>query len=185
MSHLRHAIDIPQRFETFQVNLSFIMPADDLLYDENYWKTVLENDIQKISLDKKLHLIFTLLMFLQISIAQLLNFIFTSRIKEVQTRAARFLGHTRTATSEDKAFPAGMVFCAWHANFPKAKKNLHKMIEPYAVEMVLEESDKLIGDKELQVNMKDLTLRSIQSLLQPEVIVKKYRLLAPFTWTLL
>ena len=83
------------------------------------------------------------------------------------------------------AFPAGMVFCAWHANFPKAKKNLHKMIEPYAVEMVLEESDKLIGDKELQVNMKDLTLRSIQSLLQPEVIVKKYRLLAPFTWTLL
>ena len=161
------------------------MSTDKLLYDGDYWKTVLENDIKTKSLDEKLHLIFTLVIFLQISIAQLLNFIFTSRIKEVQNRAARFLGHTPTATSEDKAFPAGMIFRAWHENFPKAKKNLHKMVQPCAVEMVLEESDKLIGDKELQVNMKDLTLRSIQTLLQPEAIANKYRLLAPFTWNLL
>ena len=65
------------------------------------------------------------------------------------------------ATSEDKALPAGMIFHAWHENFPKAKKNLHKMIKPCAVEVVLKESDKLIGDKELQVNIKDLTFRSI------------------------
>ena len=84
------------------------MSTDKLLYDGDYWKTVLENDIKTKSLDEKLHLIFTLVIFLQISIAQLLNFIFTSRIKEVQNRAARFLGHTPTATSEDKAFPAGM-----------------------------------------------------------------------------
>ena len=59
------------------------------------------------------------------------------------------------------------------------------MIQPYAIEMVLEESDKLIGDKELQVKMKDLTLKSIRMLLQPKVILDKYHQLAPFTWNLL
>jgi hypothetical protein len=33
--------------------------------------------------------------------------------------------------------------------------------------------------------MKDLTLKSIQTLLQPGVILDKYRQLAPFTWNLL
>jgi len=173
------------KFETFHPSFLFIMSTDKLLYDENYWMEVLKQDIKKISLNKKLHLIFTLVMFLQISVAQLLNFIFTSPIKEVQNRAARFLGHTQTATSEDKAFPAGMIFHAWHKKFLKARKNLHKMIEPCAVEMVLEESDKLIGDKELQVKMKDLTLQLIKTLLEPKTIIEKYHLLAPFTWNLL
>jgi hypothetical protein len=102
-------------------------------------------------------------MFLQVSVAQLLNFIFTSEIKEVRARAARFLGHTPTATSKDMEFLPGMVFHAWHENFPKAKAQLHKMIQSCAIEIVLEESDKLIGDKELQVTMKDLTLKSINN----------------------
>jgi hypothetical protein len=161
------------------------MSTDKLLYDENYWRKVLEKDICKISLEKKLHLIFTLVMFLQISIAQLLKFIFTSEIKEVRGRAARFLGHTPTANSKDMEFLPGMVFRAWHENFPKAKAQLHKMIQPCAIEMVLEESDKLIGDKELQVKMKDLTLKSIKTLLQPDVILDKYHQLAPFICNLL
>jgi len=161
------------------------MSTDKLLYDRKYWNGILEGEAQKLPLDEKLHLIFTLVMFLQISIAQLLHFIFTSQIKEVKNQAAWFLGHTHMAASEDNTFPAGMIFRAWHENFLKARKNLHKMIEPCAIEMVLEESDKLIGDKELQVKMKDLTLRSICTLLQPEMILKKYRVLAPFTWQLL
>jgi len=161
------------------------MSTDKLLYDDLYWQKILEQDIRKVSLEKKLHLIFTLVMFLQISIAQLLNFIFTSKIKEVRGRAARFLGHTPTATSKDMEFPPGMVFHAWQKNFPKAKAQLQKMIQPYAIEMVLEESDKLIGDKELQIKMKDLTLKSIRTLLQPKVILDKYCQLAPFTWNLL
>jgi hypothetical protein len=159
--------------------------ADKLLYDDGYWQGVLKEDIRKITLEKKLHLIFTLVMFLQISVLQLLKFIFTSEIKEVRGRASRFLGHTPTATSEDMEFQPGMVFRAWHENFPKAKAQLHKMIQPCAIEMVLEESDKLIGDKELQVKMKDLTLKSLRTLLQPNVIVDKYHQIAPFTWNLL
>jgi hypothetical protein len=60
-----------------------MMSTDKLLYNESYWKRVLEDAIEKKSLDEKLHLIFTLVMFLQVSIAQLLHFIFTSQIKEV------------------------------------------------------------------------------------------------------
>ena len=161
------------------------MSADKLLYDNLYWKEAIEEDIHKLPLNKKLHLVFTLVMFLQISVAQLLNFIFTSEIKEVRGRAARFLGHTPTATSKDMEFQPGMVFCAWHENFLKAKAQLHKMIQPYAIEMLLEESDKLIGDKELQVKMKDLTLKSIRTLLQLKVILDKYHQLAPFMWNLL
>ena len=87
------------------------MSADKLLYDNCYWKEAIEEDIPKLSLKKKLHLVFTLVMFLQISVTQL-KFIFTSEIKEVQGRAARFLGHTPTATSKDMEFQPGMVFCA-------------------------------------------------------------------------
>ena len=163
------------------------MSPDKLQYDDSYWQGVLEKDVKKISLEKKLHLTFTLVMFLKISVVQLLKFIFTSEIKEVRARAARFLGHTPTATSKDMEFQPGMIFRAWHENFPKAKEQLHKMIQPCVIEMVLEESEKLIGDKELQVKMKDLqvTLKSIKTLLQPDVILDKYHQLAPFTWNLL
>jgi len=112
------------------------MSADKLLYDDNYWKEMLEKDIRRVPLERKLHLIFTLVMFLQVSVAQLLNFIFTSEVKEVRARAARFLGHTPTATLKDMEFLPGMVFRAWHENFPKAKAQLHKMVEPCAIEMV-------------------------------------------------
>ena len=95
------------------------------------------------------------------------------------------MGHTPTATSKDMEFQPGMIFRAWHENFPKARAQLHKMIQPCAIEMVLEESDKLIGEKELQVEMKDLTLKSIKTLLQPKVILDKYHQLAPFICELL
>lgn len=188
MSHLGHTTRFIQSFritETFEASSVFNMPTDKLLYDDRHWQEILEKDIRKISLKRKLHLIFTLVMFLQISVAQLLHFIFTSDIKEVRGRAARFLGYTPTATSKEMEFPPGMVFGAWHNNFPKARAQLHKMIQPCAIEMVLDESDKLIGDKKLQVKMKDLTLKSIRTLLQPTVILNKYSQLAPFTWNLL
>ena len=48
------------------------MPTDKLLYDDRHWQEILEKYIRKISLEQKLHLIFTLVMFLQISVGQLL-----------------------------------------------------------------------------------------------------------------
>ena len=90
MSHLGHTTRFIQSFqitETFEVSSVFNMPTDKLLYDDRHWQKILEKDIRKISLERKLHLIFTLVISLQISVAQLLHFIFTSDIKEVRGRA--------------------------------------------------------------------------------------------------
>ena len=47
------------------------------------------------------------------------------------------------------------------------------------------ESDNIIEDRLLQVKVKDLTIKSIWELLQPQKIVEQYQELAPFMWTVL
>jgi hypothetical protein len=68
MSLLSHTI-VTKGFEIWDIhsNNSFMMSTDKLLYNESYWKRVLEDAIEKKSLDEKLHLIFTLVMFLQVN----------------------------------------------------------------------------------------------------------------------
>lgn len=155
-----------------------------LSYDNEYWQRILGLDIRKIPLNQRLHLTFSLIIFLQVSIAQLFEFIFTSDIKEIKSRVSRFMGYTPSATTEDKKFPPGMVFRAW-LKFPDAQEFIRKMIGPVAQEIVEEESDKMIKDPELKVTMKTLTLKGIQQLLEPQKIMDKYREHAPFTWDLL
>lgn len=156
-----------------------------LLYDTAYWQEALGPDIRKAPLGNQLQLVFSLIIFLQISIAQFLEFLFESEIKEVKNRASRFMGYTPTADTEDKKFPPGMVFRAWLKNFPKSRKFLREMIEPFTKEILEEESDNIIDDVELKVKMKTLTLKGIQELLQPQRIMDKYCEHAPFTWNIL
>ena len=106
------------------LNLLHPMP---LSYDNAYWQRILGLDIRKIPLEQRLHLIFSLVIFLQVSIAQLLEFIFTSKIKEIKSRVSRFMGYTPSATTEDKKFPPGMVFRAW-LKFPDAPRGCHMLI---------------------------------------------------------
>jgi hypothetical protein len=47
------------------------MSGEKLQYDDDYWKEFLDKDIRRTSLGKKLHLVFSLVMFLQISDMQL------------------------------------------------------------------------------------------------------------------
>ena len=64
MSHLGHTTRFIQSFritETFEASSVFNMPTDKLLYDDRHWQEILEKDIRKISLERKLHLIFTVL----------------------------------------------------------------------------------------------------------------------------
>ena len=65
-----------------------------LEYDNKYWENLLEAKSVKLSLENRLHLVFSLLIFLQISIAQLITFTFTSEIAAVRSKAARFMGFT-------------------------------------------------------------------------------------------
>jgi hypothetical protein len=156
-----------------------------LLYNNAYWEDILGHSATKLTLDKRLHLIFSLVIFLQISVAKLLYFIFTSAVDEVKTRSSRFMGYTPSAGTEDTKFPPGMVFRAWLDNFPDAREHMHNMITPFVQGIVEKESEKMIRDVELKVKMKTLTLKGIQELLQPQRVMEKYLEHAPFTWKLL
>jgi len=169
--------------ETAQI---YILNATDLLlYSNGYWEAKLGPEFRKNNFEKKLHLIFSLLVFLEISLAQFLTFAFSSKIKKVKARAGRFMGYTESAKDEATRFPPGVIWHMWLDNFPKSKPHIYKMIRPTACEIALQESNNIIEDPVLQVKMKDLTIASIRNLLQPQTIVEKYQASAPFTWAVL
>jgi hypothetical protein len=161
------------------------MANDLLLYSNAYWEGKLGNEFRKNNLENKLHLIFSLLVFLEISLAQFLTFAFSSKIEKVKARAGHFMGYMESANDEATHFPPGAIWHMWFENFPKCKPHLYKMIRPAACEIALGESNKIIEDPVLQVKMKDLTIASIRELLQPQKIIEKYQEAAPFTWAVL
>ena len=152
-------------------------------YNYTYWESILGTDAQKMPLEQCLEMVFSLLIFLQISIAKHLHFIFTSKIDEVKARSSRFMGFTPTA--KDEKFLPGMVFQVWLKNFPDAQEHMNNIVAPFAQAIVGKESDKMIKDVQLKVKMKTLTLKGIQELLQPQQVIEKYRKHAPFMWKLL
>ena len=156
-----------------------------LQFDSAYWEQCLPDSMQKAELQTKLHLIFSLVMFLGVSVRQLMQFIFSSDIQDVKNRAARFMGHTPTATDPDQQFPPATVFNLWHSRWPHVRHLLHKTIQPCAHEIALEESDRVIRDPTLQIRIKSLTVKAIRELLSPATLVKKFKGAAPFMFDLL
>jgi hypothetical protein len=66
--------------------------ADDnkLQYSSAFWKEKLGEEFSfKMDIKQRLHLIFSLLVFLRVTVLELLVFIFGSQIMEVRTRATR------------------------------------------------------------------------------------------------
>ena len=122
-------------------------------YNNTYWESILGADAQKMPLERRLEMVFSLLIFLQISIAKHLHFIFTSKIYEVKTRSSRFMGFTPTAKDEDTKFPPGMIFRAWLKNFPDAQEHMNDVVAPFAQAIVGKESDKMIKDVQLKVKI--------------------------------
>ena len=76
-------------------------------------------------------MIFSLLIFLQISIAKHLHFIFTSKIDEVKARSSRFMGFTPSAKLK---------------NFPDAQEHMSDVVAPFAQAIVGKEGDRMIKD---------------------------------------
>jgi hypothetical protein len=76
------------------------MANDLLLYSNAYWEEKLGNEFRKNNLENKLHLIFSLLVFLEISLAQFLTFAFSSKIEKVKARAGHFMGYTESANND-------------------------------------------------------------------------------------
>ncbi|KAJ6500254.1 hypothetical protein DFH09DRAFT_1289841 [Mycena vulgaris] len=159
---------------------------DPLQFDASYWEDKL-GDLSNESLDTKLHLILSLVLFLGVSVRHLLVFIFTTQIKPVKDRAARFLGYTPTHTDPDARFPAAHIFSLWleRCKSSAQREQIVQMIKPVAEAIVLEDSDRVITDVFLQIRIKDLTISRIRELLDPSKLAAKYRELAPFFFDLL
>lgn len=156
--------------------------AETLNFDNKYWEDVFGTSKPKFTFEQRLHLIFSLLLFLQVSISRFLSFIFTCKIDAVRIRTARFMGYTPTASTLDDKFAPRAILRAWYEEFPKVREHLNDIIKPWAYQIVQDESDQLIKASSLHVKIKSLTLKDIQDLLRPETILAKYQELAPFTW---
>jgi hypothetical protein len=158
--------------------------TNKLLFNNEYWEDIFGKNKPKFSFEERLHLTFSLLIFLNVSIARFLTFTFTCKINEVRNRAARFMGYTPTASTLDEQFAPQAILRAWYDEFPKAQEHLNDIIKPWAYQIVQDESDQLIKASSLQMKIKSLTLKEIRDLLRPETILTKYQELAPFTWEL-
>jgi hypothetical protein len=159
--------------------------AETLQFNNRYWEDVFGTTKPNFTFEQRLHLIFSLIIYLQVSIARFLSFIFTCKVDVVRNRSTRFMGYTPTASTLDEQFPPRAILQSWYDEFPKAHEHLNNIIKSWAYQIVQDESDQLIKASSLHVKIKNLTLKEIQDLLQPETILAKYHELAPFTWQLL
>lgn len=156
-----------------------------LHFGKEYWndKGVNANDFNT---EEKLHLIFSLLILLEISLAQFLHFMFSSAIADVRKRAGMFLGYRPSARTSLEQFAPAEIYRLWHTHSPKTWQHLHTdIVHGCGKEIAVEESDNIINDPELKISIKDFTIASIQELLSPSAIATHYQDHAPFTWDFL
>jgi hypothetical protein len=140
--------------------------------------------MQKASTQTKLHLLLFFMMFLSVTIQQLLVFMFSTDIKPVKDCASWFMGYFPTGIGGVHFAPTA-VFELWHKRWPGSRNYLHDMITPCAHKIVLEESDRIIKDSTLRVCIKDLKISDLRDLLHPDKLVAKYQASAPLTFGLM
>ncbi|KAE9395508.1 hypothetical protein BT96DRAFT_997626 [Gymnopus androsaceus JB14] len=161
---------------------------ETLEYDQELWEGIWQDKIphepnqtpKKMPFWQRLHLLFTFMVFLDISLALYLDFMFTSHIQQVCQRVRKYLQYYGSATSPEDRFAPAWHWQIWHQNV-NARPHLHDIVEDCAKEIALDESDKIITDSLLKIKMKELTNESILSLLSPRSLYEKYCQYAPFT----
>jgi hypothetical protein len=113
-----------------------------LLYGDDFWVNTI-SDLRKSSLTTQIHLVFSLLCFLKVSLYQLLKFPFSSDIKAVKDKASIFMGYNSTwGPQEIDKFPPALMLHLWSTRWPiTCQKHFKDMITPYASEIALRESN--------------------------------------------
>lgn len=159
---------------------------ETLDYGDAFWVNTIP-DLRKSSIRARLHLVFSLICFLKVSIFQLLRFTFESDIKIVKDKASIFMGYTTSAGPlEIHRFAPALMMHLWSTRWPSVcRKHFMDMITPYATEITLRESNQLISDPSLQILLKDITVKSIENILKPETLVTTYQAKAPFVFNIL
>ena len=159
---------------------------EPLKFSNTYWASRLGADVHRTSQDEQLHLLASLLVFLNIPLHRFLHFIFSCEIDSIKLRAGQFMGFHATASQpEDRFRPLGL-YRTWSERWPRSRSYLDKLIiQPFAQELALGESNAIISDRQLQVKLKTLTVDGIRSLLEPGQIAARLQELAPFTFDLM
>src|ERR1700761_2656418 len=99
-----------------------------LAYNEAFWDQKLSPDLQKATIWRKCHLIFSLILFVNIPLVDVFLWLFSSRITRVRQRTGKFLQAPGVGQSPDDFGPA-RVYAAWHTEWPQSRPWLHYMVE--------------------------------------------------------
>jgi hypothetical protein len=157
-----------------------------LLFGDDFWVNTIP-DLRKSPITTRVHLVFSLLCFLKVSLYQLLKFSFSSDIKAVKDKASIFVGYNTTGgPREIDKFPPALMLHLWSTRWPTTcHKHFKDMITPYALEIALRESNQLIADPLLRISLREITIEGVQNLMKPETLITTYRENAPFIFNIL
>jgi hypothetical protein len=121
-----------------------------LEFDVTFWVNHIP-DLWKTRITTQIHLVFSLICFLKVSVLQLLTFTFQSDAKAVKDKVSIFMGYSLSAgPREVDRFPPVHMLNNWSTRWPNVcKRHFKAMIGPYASKIVKQESNSLISDKML------------------------------------
>jgi hypothetical protein len=123
------------------------------------------------------------MIFLSITIRQLLYWLFTTEIPCVTKHISHFMGFFATETTLESQFAPAMVFGLWRdgKRWPNAQKYIREMSIPSAHELALQDSNRVISSPLLRIRLKTLTIRELRDVLHPSKLIEVVKGLAPFT----
>lgn len=159
-----------------------------LYYDKTYWEARFPQDqLKGLTMEGRLHLVFSLMIYLSVNTRQLMYWLFTTEIPAVTQRVGHFMGFFSTESTLEAQFGPAMLFGLWRDSkrWPRAQAHIREMTIPCAHELALEDSDRVISNPFLRVRLKTLTIAHLRNLLHPTKLVELVKELAPFTWGLL
>ncbi|KAJ7837890.1 hypothetical protein B0H14DRAFT_2588977 [Mycena olivaceomarginata] len=126
-------------------------------------------------------------MYLSVSVRQLIYWIFATNIPSVSRRVSFFMGFNESESTPETQFGPAMLFGLWRdrVHWPRAQRHLRTMTIPCVHELALQDSNRLINNPELRINMKTLTIHKLRMLLHPQKLIQVFKDLAPFMWQIL
>ncbi|KAH9912508.1 uncharacterized protein B0H18DRAFT_1127083 [Fomitopsis serialis] len=155
--------------------------SENLKFDRAYWDDLFEHTAQPTSEADKLHLVFSLIIYLGLALSKLLTFAFTSKIRVVRERAGTFLSIWKGAGQSEWYGPSEL-YNIWHDEWPRTRGELHeRIVKPCAHKIALDESNRVIQENSFRVRLKELTIADVRRLLDPAAVADRLRTLAPFT----
>lgn len=160
--------------------------GDNLKYGKTYWEGILPATKLLSSERDKLHLVFSLIIYLGISFSKIFTFAFTSDDPRIRQRAGTFLAVPHAGIGRQQRYAPAELHKRWHSWSPAVRHKLHsRFVKLCMEEIAVTESNAIIEEKTFKVSLKKLTIADIYALLRPAAIMEKLCLLAPFTDTYL